>query len=184
MFFHRELLSYLTQEQLTILEQALCSAEGLGTLQRKAYSTTEQTPDPNSVTMSQLHNELEKPLEGKPCNSRSNGRVCEFVAEPLGSVQSQGLEADVSHSVVDISVQVVIMRALLRNYAEPTTEQCKEIRWSEEPWSCWLCKCRGLDAASLCGHIRRGRPTADQPCKGNESDTEEGFQSLSGRRFF
>ena len=32
--FHRELLVHLNKEQLTTLEQALCSAEGLGTLER------------------------------------------------------------------------------------------------------------------------------------------------------
>ena len=34
MCFHRELLAHLNKEQLTTLEQALCSAEGLGTLER------------------------------------------------------------------------------------------------------------------------------------------------------
>lgn len=34
-FFNRELLGHLTEEQFERLEKALCSAEGLGTLERK-----------------------------------------------------------------------------------------------------------------------------------------------------
>ena len=34
LYCHRELLAHLNKEQLTTLEQALCSAEGLGTLER------------------------------------------------------------------------------------------------------------------------------------------------------
>ena len=41
---HRELLGYLTKEQLTALEQALCSAEGLGTLNRKKLQRASNSP--------------------------------------------------------------------------------------------------------------------------------------------
>ena len=42
--FARELLGYLTSEQLTTLEQALCSAEGLGTLNRKKLQRESDPP--------------------------------------------------------------------------------------------------------------------------------------------
>jgi len=50
---YRELLGYLTEEQLATLEKALCSAEGLGTLNRKSVKKSTEQPSHRQRPMTQ-----------------------------------------------------------------------------------------------------------------------------------
>ena len=62
---HRELLGYLTEEQLTTLEKALCSSEGLGSLQLTPPNTQQDKTTPTAAPRPLSSTTIPSPLVGE-----------------------------------------------------------------------------------------------------------------------